>query len=133
MKILEIGGYQHKFDDDAFMQVPYEWISTLTGDDLKRMCLLRWRYCFFLDKAISEGEANLDRVFYESQQSLCKLLGFSMKSRPMVNKFLQRMEALGYISVTREKHSYDGVIKPRHFITINDKTIKASRGLAEEA
>lgn len=119
MKVLEIGGSIHRFDDDAFMQVPYEWIVNLSGDDLKKMCLLKWRYGFFVNKALSEGNENLDRVFYESQQSLCRLFGMSDKSRPSVTKFLQRMEEKGYITVTRENYSYDGVIKPRHFIVVN--------------
>lgn len=128
---IEVNGALVMIEEDSFMNVPLRWMFELSGDDFKRMCLLRWRFSFFADKAKREigPSADCREVFYESQQALCTLLGFSKGSRTKVGMLLSRMEEKGFISVVRDTFVVNGKIKPRHFIIVNDPHLLSKYGL----
>lgn len=111
------------FEDDTFTMLPLRWVVELSGEDLKRMILLRWRFSFFAEFASRQGEP-VAMCFYESQVALCELFQMSSTSQAKVSAFLKKMEAGGYISIQREKVIINGKSKPRHYIVINDPILK---------
>lgn len=109
--------------ENSFVSIPVYWVfdKRLSGGDLQRLIRLWWRYDYFCHLAKKKDKlADLTRVFYPSQQTLCELLGFGEKSRTKVTEFLKRMEEYGYIQ--RIKSGFvdqSGHAKPRHYIVIN--------------
>lgn len=112
-----------QFDDDTFTMLPLRWVLELSGEDLKRMILLRWRFSFFAEFASRQGEP-IEMCFYESQVALCELFQMSPTSQAKVSAFLKKMESGGYIKIRREKVILNGKSKPRHYILVNDPTLK---------
>lgn len=112
--------------EKSYLHIPAEWLfdPLLEPSDFYRLCRLWWRYEFFAGIALKEDpEADLTRVFYPSQKKLCELLGYKASSQSTCSKFLKSMEERGYI--TRIKEGFKttaGVPRPRHFITVVNKT-----------
>jgi hypothetical protein len=119
MKVA-VGGSVVDVDESGFQMVPNLWVFSLPGNDLRRMVLLKWRYEFFLHQARQlDPDCDPARVMWESQESLCNLLGFTKASRTKCGKFLIDMEARGLISVIKERQVVAGKNVPKHFIKIN--------------
>lgn len=117
---IQVNNQKITIDDNSFSQVPLWWVFSLEGEDLKRLVILHWRYSFFLSLAKSSGQPFDERkVFYESQGTLCELLGYSAKSRARVNEFISRMESGGYISVIRESAIVNGKKKSINYMQVN--------------
>ena len=49
--------------------------------------------------------------------------GMSVNSRTKVGQFLKRMEEMGYISTHKEDTVYEGKVKSRLYIVVNDPNI----------
>ena len=128
MFVIETAGGPMNIEDEVFTVAPLRWVVELSGEDLKRMLLLRWRFSHFAELASRSGE-DVGRSMYESQGSLCKLFGMASSSQPKVSKFLTKMESGGYIKVTREKVMIEGKLKPRHYIVVNDPYLLNKYGL----
>lgn len=110
---------------EGFITVPVEWMFNLTGEEMRRMCILRWRYTFFADMARkADPDADVTRVFWESQQALCQLLGFAKTSRTKCGLFLKKMEEKGLLTIIREEVVVGARLMPRHYISVNDPFIK---------
>ncbi|QYC52496.1 hypothetical protein [Salmonella phage SSBI34] len=124
--IFQFGNSSVEISEDSFMQIPTHWVMNLSGDDLKRACLLRWRFTFFADTGLFP-DASL--CFYESQQSLCDLFGMSKSSRTKVSACLKRLEAAGVIFIRRGKSRESGELKPRHYIVPNDSLLIEKYGI----
>lgn len=105
--------------EGAFMCLPVKWIFELSGEELKKMAILHWRFSYFADMALKEGK-DIKRCYYESQQKMAILFGMSTSSRTKVGKFLTKMEDEGYLSIIKESTTEEGRIKPRHYIVVND-------------
>lgn len=114
--------------EGSFISFPARWAFDLSGDDLKRMTLLHFRFKYFADQAFNEGR-DVRRCYYESQQCLCDLFGMAESSRSKVSKFLKKMEEAGYVSIIREKVMLYGSLKPRHYIVVNDSNLLARYGM----
>lgn len=115
------------FEDDAFAMLPLRWVTEMSGEDLKRMILLRWRFSFFAEFASRQGES-VETCFYESQVALCELFQMSPTSQAKVSAFLKKMETGGYIRIHRDKVIINGKSKPRHYIVVNDPILKEKYG-----
>jgi hypothetical protein len=73
---------------------------------------------------VASGESyDIERVFWESQERLAELLGFSIRSRSKVSEFLARMEEVGYIKQIRTKRFIDGKTKAKNYIVVNNPHI----------
>lgn len=118
--------------DESYLRIPAQWLfdPRLEIHDFYRLCRLWWRYEFFANTALREDpSADLSRVFYPSQEKLCELLGYSISSRPNCSKFLKAMEECGYITRVRSGTvNQNGEVKPRHYITVVNKTYTFKRG-----
>lgn len=110
--------------EGSFVRFPAKWVFDLSGDDMKKMFILHWRFSFFADQAFREGR-DVRRCFYESQQRLALLFNMSANSRTKVGAFLKRMEAQGYLLIDRDTAVIDGELKPRHYIVVNDPALLA--------
>lgn len=114
--------------EDSFVSIPTHWLfdERLIPADLLKLAKLWWRYDYFCFLALSKNkDADLSKVFYPSQESLCDLFGMSKKSQPKVSEFLKRMEEYGYIE--RIKSGYvtlSGHAKPRHYIKVINRSKK---------
>lgn len=115
--------------EGSFICLPVQWIIDLSGDDLKKMAVLHWRFSFFADQAYAEGR-DIRRCFYESQHKLATLFGMSPNSRTKVGQFIKKMEKLGYLTVDRQKILVEGEWMPRHYIVVNDPRMLAQYGMA---
>ncbi|WP_133670636.1 hypothetical protein [Burkholderia pseudomallei] len=125
MKVV-VKGNVVDIPEDSSIFIPTKWMFELSGEDFRRLCILRWRYTFFVEKALKENpDADLSRVFYESQQSLCELLGYSSRSRSKVSELLSRFEEKGFITVIREQRYIEGLgPRPIHYITVVDSKLE---------
>lgn len=117
--------------EGSFVAFPTQWIFELSGEDLKRLMLLHFRFKYFADQAFASGE-DVRHCYYESQKTLCDLFGMSETSRSKVSKFLKKMEEAGYVSIKREKVMLFGSLKPRHYIVVNDPTLLLKYNLKQE-
>jgi hypothetical protein len=108
--------------EGAFIQFPMQWVMDMKGDDVKKMVILHWRFGFFARKAVKEG-IPVEKCYYESQGKLAALFGMSVNSRTKVGQFLKRMEEMGYISTHKEDTVYEGKVKSRLYIVVNDPNI----------
>lgn len=108
--------------EGSFVCFPSQWVFDLSGEDLKKMFILHWRFKFFADQAFAEGR-DVTRCFYESQQKLAVLFGMSENSRTKVGAFLKRMEDRGYVKIHRDTAVVNGELKPRHYIVVNDRML----------
>lgn len=102
-----------------FLSIPSSWIFLLKGEDLKRACLLRWRFTYFA--SVSPEGSDKSLCFFQSQSSLCQLFGMSEASRTKVGKCIGRLKDAGALLVREGKVMVDGRIKPRHYLIPNDK------------
>lgn len=105
--------------EGSFVRAPTKWLFELGGDDLRRLLILHFRFKYFADQAFEEGR-DVRKCYYESQQRMCTLFGMSHASRTKVGQFLKKMEAGGYITISRSKILIGGKLKPRHYIVVND-------------
>ena len=108
--------------EGSFVQFPIKWVFDLSGDDLKRLMLVWWRFKYFADMAFAEGRP-INRCYFESQEKMCLLFGMSTNSRTKVGAFLKRMEKGEYISIHKEKIIIDGKPKPRHYLVVKDESL----------
>lgn len=125
---IRLDGNEITLKENSFVSIPVCWLfdERLSGGDLQRLVRLWWRYDYFCHIARKKDKlADLSKVFYPSQQTLCELLGFGEKSRTKVTDFLKKMEEYGYIE--RIKSGFvdsNGHVKPRHYITVKKGEIK---------
>lgn len=109
-----------------FSVVPTAWMTEkkITMADLGRLMMLQQRYTFFIQCHVASGESyDIERVFWESQERLAELLGFSIRSRSKVSEFLARMEEVGYIKQIRTKQFINGKTKAKNYIVVNNPHI----------
>jgi hypothetical protein len=121
-----VNGVVVTIHDDNVLRIPTRWMFELSGEDFHRLCLLRWRYTFFADLALkNDPNADLTKVFHESQSSLCTLFGLKPTSRTAVSALIGRLEEKGFIKVIREK-SYVAGFGPRmtNYIQVVDEGIE---------
>lgn len=109
-----------------FSVVPVEWMTDkkISVADLGRLMLLQQRYTFFIQCHVAEGkDYDIERVFWESQERLAELLGFSIRSRSKVSEFLARVEDAGYIRQIRTKQFIEGKTRAKNYIVVNNPHI----------